>query len=174
MPYAELLRLTVLLIGGVGTALAIVSIGAATQDDDSTAVVIAAAWWTIALIGGVIAGTQARAAQGIAPALRSARAATSLPPESEGKIAFSRLWPIAAFALVCGGLAPIFPSVAIVGTGYAIFVALSWRRREAAVVAIEERDGVRFWVDSGSPFESVKLIRTPGLGRDRDPAGQTT
>ena len=39
------------------------------------------------------------------------------------------------------------------------------------MTAIEERDGVRFYVEPTSAFEPVKLIRTPGLGRDRMPAG---
>ena len=59
----------------------------------------------------------------------------------------------------------------IIGAGYALAVALSGRSREAAVTAIEERDGVRFYVEPTSVLEPVRLIRTPGLGRDRMPAG---
>ena len=36
---------------------------------------------------------------------------------------------------------------------------------------VEERDGVRFYVEPTSALEPIKLIRTPGLGRDRMPAG---
>ncbi len=39
------------------------------------------------------------------------------------------------------------------------------------MTAIEERDGVRFYVEPNSALEPIKLIRTPGLGRDRMPAG---
>ena len=40
-----------------------------------------------------------------------------------------------------------------IGAGYAILIALGWRRREAAVQAIEDRDGVRFHVEpsAGAP-----------------------
>jgi hypothetical protein len=94
-----------------------------------------------------------------------------MPPENPGRIAFQRLWPIGAFALVSAGLAWIWPGVAAIGAGYAILVALAWRRREAAVTAIEERDGVRFYVEPSSAFAPIRLLRTPGLGRDRAPAG---
>ncbi len=104
-------------------------------------------------------------------ALASARTATSLPVESPGRIAFQRLWPIGVFALVSAGLAWIWPQVAAVGAGYAILVALAWRRRDEAVTAIEERDGVRFYVEPSSAFSPVRLVRTPGLTRDRAPAG---
>ena len=42
--------------------------------------------------------------------------------------------------------------------------AAGWRRQEAAVAAIEERDGVRFYVDRTSPLSPIQLIRTPGFG----------
>ena len=65
-------------------------------------------------------------------------------------------------------LAP--PAVPVIGAGYALGVALAWRRREAAVTAIEERDGVRFYVEPGSALAPTHIVRTPGLGRDRAPA----
>jgi len=37
------------------------------------------------------------------------------------------------------------------------------------VTAIEERDGVCFYVEKGSAFEPIKLIRTPGLMRGDAP-----
>ena len=103
--------------------------------------------------------------------LAGARTATSLPPETPGRIAFLRLWPVGAFGILAGGLASIAPQIAAIGAGYAIGVALAWRHREAAVTAIEERDGVRFYVEPSSALEPLRLVRTPGLGRDRMPAG---
>ena len=171
MPFCDLLRVTVLLIGGVATALGAVTVLVADRDLDTTTLVVAGAWWPIAALLGVLLGRSARAGEAMSKALAGARTATSLPPESPGRIAFQRLWPIGAFALVSGGVAWIWPQVAAVGAGYAILVALAWRRREAAVTAIEERDGVRFYVEPSSAFGPIKLVRTPGLGRDRVPAG---
>ena len=58
-----------------------------------------------------------------------------------------RLWPIGAFALPVGIAGRFEPQIAAIGAGYAILVALAWRGREGAVAAIEERDGVRFYVE---------------------------
>jgi hypothetical protein len=99
--------------------------------------------------------------------LSRARMATSLPSESPTRIALQRLWPIAVTAVIAGGLGLFFPGVAIIGTGYALIVSLGWRTREAAVQAIEERDGVRFFVIPGSALKPIQLVRTPGLRSDR-------
>ncbi|MBA2240035.1 MAG: hypothetical protein H0W09_02135, partial [Solirubrobacterales bacterium] len=147
MLFGDLLRVTVLLIAGVATALGSISILTASSDGDTTALIVAAAWWLIAAIIGTWLGRSPHAAEAMSRALAEARTATSLPVESPSRIALGRLWPIGAFALTAGGLALAFPPVAVIGAGYAISVALIWRRREAAVTAIEERDGVRFYVE---------------------------
>jgi hypothetical protein len=77
----------------------------------------------------------------------------------------NRLWPLGVSALLAAGVSWIFPQVAAVATGYAILVALAWRRQEAAVTAIEERDGVRFYVVSTSPLRGISLVRAPGYRR---------
>ena len=171
MLFCDLLRSTVLLVAGVATALGAVSVVVANQDSDYTTLIVAGAWWTIAAVGGIVLGRSERAGQAMARVLAGARTATSLPSESPGRIAFQRLWPIGAFALISAGLAWIWPQVAAIGAGYAIGVALAWRRREQAVTAIEERDGVRFYVEPSSAFSPLRLLRTPGLGRDRTPPG---
>jgi hypothetical protein len=171
MTYGDLLRLTVLLAGGAATVLAAVTVIAAQQDSDTTTLIVAGAWWSIAVIGGLVVGRSARAVEAVRAVLAGARTTTTLPSDNPGRVALSRLWPIGLFALVAGGIGFVFPGVAAIGTGYAIFVALAWRRRESAVVAVEERDGVRFYVEPGSALSPLTLVRTPGLGRDRDPAG---
>jgi hypothetical protein len=169
MLFSELLRITVLLIAGVATALGALAVLVTQAEDSSFAAIVGGAWWLIATVLGLILGTTARAAEAITPALRGARTATSLPDESDGRIAFMRLWPIGAFAVVCGVAGVILPQVAAIGSGYAILIALLWRRREDAVRAIEDRDGVRFYVEPSSAFEPLRLVRTPGLYRDLPP-----
>ena len=171
MLFVDLLRVTVLLVGGVATALGTVTVLVGVQRIDQTALIVAGSWWVVAAGIGVYLGRSSRAADGVRRLLAGARTTTSLPPESPGRIALQRLWPVGVFTLIAGGLAPVFPQVPAIGAGYAIAVALSWRRREAAVTAIEERDGVRFYVEPSSGLEPLKLVRTPGLGRDRMPAG---
>jgi hypothetical protein len=171
MLFVDLLRLTVLLIGAAATVLGVVTALTIGRDSSTGTLIFAGAWWTVAILLGAALGSSGRAAMSMSRALASARTMTSLPTESAGRIAFLRLWPIGAFALIVGGLAFVYPQVAAVGAGYAILTALAWRNRERVVSAIEERDGVRFYVEPGSAFQPVKLIRTPGLGRDRMPAG---
>ena len=56
------------------------------------------------------------------------------------------------------------PQVSAIATGFAIIWSLAWRRQEAAVAAIEERDAVRFYVERTSPLAAIQLVRTPGFG----------
>lgn len=167
MPYTDLLRLTVLLAAAEATALGAIASIAAGRDDDTTTLLVAAAWWLIAVIVGLRLGRPSRAADGVREALARARTATALPQETPGRIALGRLWPIGATAIAAGILGIFFPGVAAIGAGYALLVALAWRTREAAVLGVEHRDGVRFYVEPGSALRPITLIRTPGLTSGR-------
>ena len=167
MPYTDLLRITVFLTGAEATALGAITALAAGRDGDATTVYVAAAWWLTALVLGMYLGRPARAADGVRDALVRARTATSLPPESPARIAAIRLWPIGLTALVAGALGVIYPGVAAIGAGYALLVALMLRTREAAVLGIEQRDGVKFYVVPNSALRPIELVRTPGLRNDR-------
>jgi hypothetical protein len=171
MLFTDLLRLTVLLVGGEATALGAITVVAANQLDDTLTLIVAVGWWAVAVAIGLFYGRPERAAEAMSRPLAGARTQSSLPPESSLRIALIRLWPLGAFALLAGGFAWIWPQVAAIGAGYALLTALAWRNREAAVTGVEDRDGVRFYVEPSSALEPVKLVRTPGLGRDRDPAG---
>lgn len=172
MAFTDLLRTTVLLTGGSATALAAVTALAANREDDTLTLLVAAGWWTIALIAGLILGRPSRAAEALSPVLSRARTTSALPEtERPGQAALARLWPIGLFALVAGGLGFVLPGVSAIGTGFALAAALAWRAREAAVTAIEDRDGVRFYVEPGSALQPVTLVRSPGLRRDRPPPG---
>jgi hypothetical protein len=171
MPFCDLLRSTVLLAAGAATVLGLVTVVSANQADDTRALLVAGVWWTIAAVAGFILGRGPRSANAVREVLAGARTTPTLPTDNPNRVALARLWPIAAFAVVAGGLGFVFPGVAAIGTGYALLVALMWRGRDSAVTAVEERDGVRFYVEPGSALEPLTLVRTPGLGRDRHPAG---
>jgi hypothetical protein len=172
MAFCDLLRMTVLLAAGAATALAAVTVISASSAQDTLTLYVAAGWWVAAVVGGIVLGRPARAAEAMRPALAEARTATALPSlGSPTGAALARLWPLAAFAVIAGGAGLVFPGVAAVGAGFALGAALTLRAREGAVAAIEERDGVRFYVEPGSALQPVKLVRTPGLRRDRSPPG---
>ena len=167
MPFTDLLRVAVLLVGGEATALAAITALAANRDHDTTTLLVAAAWWLIALLAGLYLGRPSRAADGVRDALARARTATSLPPDSPGRIVLARLWPIGVTAIGAGALGFVFPGVAAIGAGYALLVSLAWYSREAAVLAIEQRDGVKFYVVPSSALRPIELVRSPGLRSDR-------
>jgi hypothetical protein len=167
VPYTDLLRVTVFLTGAEATALGTIAMVGANRAGDTTAVLVAAAWWLASLAIGIYLGRPERAADDVRDALSRARTATSLPQESPARIAAGRLWPIVLTALLAGGLGLFFPGVAAIGAGYALIVSLAWHTREAAVLGIEHRDGVKFYVVPTSALRPVELVRTPGLRSDR-------
>ncbi|HMI81749.1 MAG TPA: hypothetical protein VK480_08170 [Solirubrobacterales bacterium] len=163
MPYTDLLRVSVFITAAEATALGAIAAVAANRDGETTIVLVAAAWWLVSLAIGIYLGRPQRAADGVREALARARSATSLPDQNPGRIAFSRLWPIALTAVTAGVLGVFFPGVAVVGAGYALIVSLAWHTREAAVLAVEQRDGVKFYVVPSSALQPIELVRTPGL-----------
>jgi hypothetical protein len=167
MPYSDLLRITVLLTGADATALAAITAIATNRDSDTTTLVVAAVWWLASVVIGLYLGRPKRAVEAMRDGLAGARTATSLPPESPAKIAFARLWPVGLTAVVAGALGVFFPGVAAIGAGYALLVSLAWHSREDAVLAIEQRDGAKFYVVPNSALRPIQLVRAPGLRSDR-------
>ena len=167
MPFTDLLRITVFLTGAEATALGAISALAVSRSGDTTALIVAAAWWAIAFALGLYLGRASAAADGVRDALARSRTATALPEESPARIAAIRLWPIGLTAIAAGGLGVLYPGVAVVGAGYALLVTLAMRTREAAVLGIEHRDGVKFYVVPNSALRPIELVRTPGLRSDR-------
>lgn len=167
MPYTDLLRVTVFLTGAEATALGAIGALAANRNGDTTTILVAAGWWLASLAIGIYLGRPARAADDVRDALARARTATSLPPDPPARIALGRLWPIGVTAVLAGGLGIFFPGVAVIGAGYALIVSLAWHTREAAVLGIEHRDGVKFYVVPNSALRPIELVRTPGLRSDR-------
>lgn len=167
MPYTDLLRIAVFLTGAEATALGAIAALGANREGSTATILVAAAWWSASLAIGIYLGRPGRAADQVRDPLARARTATSLPPESAARIALGRLWPIALTAVLAGALGVLYPGVAVIGAGYALIVALAWHTREAAVLGIEQRDGVKFYVVPNSALRPVQLVRTPGLRSDR-------
>jgi hypothetical protein len=166
MQYKDLLRGMVLLVAGVATALAAVSAVALNDQRDDLLAAAMMVWWIVAAGFGAYAGRPEAAAEAVRPPLANSKSAMALPVQEGARAFFARVWPILLFALVAGGLGPFLPQVSAIATGFALGVALSWRNREAAVTAVEDRDGVCFYVEPGHAFQPVELVRTPGMRRD--------
>lgn len=163
MRFTEFLRTTVLLSAGAATALAAVTLAALANDGDALIVPVVAGWWAIAGILGIWLGRRAETSPPIASLLASARTQTMLPEVNPGRTLINRLWPLLLSTVGAGGLAFVFPQAPAVAAGFALIWALAWRRQSSAVVAIEERDGARFYVERTSPLRAIRLVRTPGF-----------
>jgi hypothetical protein len=162
--FAEFLKATVLLSAGTATLLAAVTVIGLSRDPDRALLLFSVFWWVGAVGVGIWLGRRADTSPPIARLLATARTQTTLPELRPGTTIVNRLWPLLLYALVFSVLGVFRPSVAAVAAGGAIIWALAWRRQERAVTAIEERDGARFYVDRTSPFQPIRLIRTPGFG----------
>jgi hypothetical protein len=162
--FGDFLKATVLLSAGAATALAAIAVIGISQEPDGPLIAVSAGWWVVATLIGLLLGRRAETSPPIARLLAGARSQTTLPELNPGRTLLNRLWPLLISTLGAGVLAVFEPQVAGIAAGFAIIWALAWRRQEAAVAAIEERDGVRFYVDHTSPLSPIQLIRTPGFG----------
>lgn len=163
MRFADFLRTTVLTSAAAASALAAVTVAAAAADGDALIVPVAAGWWALAGLIGMWMGRRAEASPPIASLLSSARMQPSLPEVNPARTILNRLWPLLVSTIGAGALAFVLPQVPAVATGFAIIWSLAWRRQASAVVAIEERDGARFYVQQTSPLTPIRLVRTPGF-----------
>ena len=167
MRFVDFLRTAVLLCAGSATALAAVTVLAASADTSGNVLVLViAGWWLIASLIGAWMGRMAETNSPIARLLASAKSTTSLPEQRPGQLLLNRMWPLLLSTILALGLGLFQPQVPGIATGFAIIAALAWRRQEAAVSAIEERDGVAFYVEPTPPLKPIKLVRAPGFRRD--------
>jgi hypothetical protein len=161
----------VFISAGAATALAAVTVAGAANRDESLLVPVIAAWWAAATLIGLWLGRKHTTSPPIAGLLAQARAATAttLPEMRPGMVLLNRLWPLLISTIAAGGVAFLAPQVAGIACGFAIIWALAWRHQEKAVTAIEERDGVAFFVERTSPFQPIQLVRTQAFRRDVAP-----
>jgi hypothetical protein len=164
--FVDLLKTTVMLSAGAATMLAIITVIAATGANDNTLVLIGAGWWVAASVIGIALGRRAQVTTSIGRLLADAKVATMLPEHRPGAVILNRLWPLLLSTVAAGALGFLFAQVPAVACGFAIIWSLAWRRQDAAVLAVEERDGVTYYVERTSPVRPIQLVRTPGFRRE--------
>lgn len=171
MRFVDFLKTTVLACAGAATALATAAVAAAAADQDATLLVFSAVWWVVAGLVGIRLGRRAETTPPIERLLATARSSATLPEQGRpGRMLLNRLWPLLVLLVGSAALALVFPQVPAIAAGFAEIWSLSWRRQDAAVTAIEERDGVAFFLERTSPFRPIQLVRTPGFRRIAPPA----
>jgi hypothetical protein len=161
--FVDFLRTAVLLSAGAATALAAITVLAAAESSEESLVLVAVGWWVLATAAGMRLSRRAQTTPPIARLLASAKASTTLPEHHPSAILLNRLWPLVLFTLLAGGLGFLAPQVPGIAAGFAIVWSLAWRRQDAAVAAIEERDGACFYVRRTSPVRAMELVRAPGF-----------
>ncbi|HUR83823.1 MAG TPA: hypothetical protein VMY78_00635 [Solirubrobacteraceae bacterium] len=168
MRFVDFLRGAVLLCAGAATALAAVTVLAAGADEESTDTLILfiAGWWLAAGMIGAWLGRRAETNSPIANLLANAKSTMSLPEQRPGSLLINRMWPLLLSTILALGLGLVAPQIPGIACGFAIIGSLAWRRQEAAVSAIEERDGVAFYVEPTPAHKPIKLVRAPGFRRD--------
>lgn len=166
MRFVDFLRVTVMLSGAAASVLAVVCVAGATNNDEAVLVLGIAGWWVLASAVGLFLGRRAATNPPITRLLADAKAATMMPEHRPGNTILNRLWPLLVLTVLAGGIAFIAPQIPGIAAGFAIIWALAWRRQDAAVEAIEERDGVTFYVEKTAPHKPMRLVRTPGFRRE--------
>lgn len=166
MRFVDFLRAAVLLCAGSATALATLTVLRASSTDDPVLVGFIFGWWLIAGTIGMWLGRRAETNSPIARLLASAKSTTSLPEQRPGSLLLNRMWPLLASTVLALGFGLFAPQVSAIACGFTIIGALAWRRQEAAVTAIEDRDGVAFYVEPTPAMKPIRLVRAPGFRRD--------
>ena len=166
MRFVDFLRTAVLLCAGSATVLATLTVLSASSEEDSVLTGFIVGWWVTAAMIGMWLGRRAETNSPIARLLASAKSTSSLPEQRPSSMLLNRMWPLLLSTVIALGLGLFAPQIPAIACGFAIIGALAWRRQEAAVTAIEERDGVAFYVQPTSPLKPIQLIRAPGFRRD--------
>jgi len=161
--FVDFLRSTVLLSAAAATALAAVTVIASENRGEPRPALLSIGWWAITAAAGLILGRRSAATPAIARLLANAKSTTTMPEHRPGLTLANRLWPLLVLTLVSGALAFLQPQIPGIAAGVPIVLALFWRRQDAAVAAIEDRDGVRFYVQRASPLRPMTLERAPGF-----------
>jgi hypothetical protein len=167
MRFVDFLRATVLLSAGAATTLGVLTIVAAGSTEQEGVVPYMVGWWVLATLIGTYVGRRNEVNPPIAKLLADAKAATMMPEVRPGTTMANRLWPLFVVVVAAGALSFLGPQIPGIATGFTIIWSLAWRRQESAVQAIEERDGVSFFVERSSPVAPMEVVRVPGLRRER-------
>jgi hypothetical protein len=163
MPFSDFIRSTVLLCAGSATTLAIVAVLSAAVAHDPGSLAVPFVWWACATGLGLALGWRGGATPQIARLLADARHSNTVPEPRPGLILVTRLWPLLIGTLVACALSSVAAQIPGIAAGFPIVSALAWRAQYAAVLGVEGRDGVRFYVDRKPFWRAISLTRTPGF-----------
>ncbi|MBJ7353348.1 MAG: hypothetical protein JHC98_00850 [Thermoleophilaceae bacterium] len=163
MRYCDYLHSCVLLIGSSALALILISAGSLAGNGGTTLVILSSAWIVLSIVAGLWIGGGPHIQESVRAVLSKSRPEPIFPKIEPPAVLLSRLWPVLAITILAAVTSYWFPQLAVAAAGYGLLWALAWRRQSDAVLAIEERDAVHFWIVRSSPFAPPKLVRVPAM-----------
>lgn len=163
MRYCDYLHSCVLMIGSAALALLLVSAGTLAWYGSAMMIVLSGAWVVICVGCGLWLGRGASVQESVRQLISKSRPEPIFPKIEPSAVLLSRLWPVLAITLVAALSSYWFPQLAVAAGGYGLLWALAWRKQSDAVLAIEERDLVHFWIVRSSPMHPPKLVRVPAM-----------
>jgi hypothetical protein len=163
MRYCDYLHTSVLMIGSSALALILISAGSLAADGGETMLILSGIWLAIAVLVGLWIGRGASVQEPVRALLSTSRPEPIFPLLEPAAVLLSRLWPVLAITLVAAISSYWFPQLAVAAAGYGLLWALAWRKQSDAVLAIEERDAVHFWIVKNSPLKPPKLVRVSAM-----------
>lgn len=173
MRFTDLLHAGALLAAAAGTVLGGASVAAGITQAEQDIVLFCTVWWLVAATAAVFLRRSGEPTRAVRRLLTDARPLRELPEPRVARTLVYQLWPLALATLVAlVGTAAWGPQVAGVAAAFPIVTALQWRLQEDAVRAVEERDGVAYYVKPARPLEPVVLLRGPGLRREVPRGGE--
>lgn len=161
MTFTSFLKATVLACAASATLLGLLALAGASAAYDGLVIPIAAGWWIVAAMAGIFLGRSSSTSPAIGSLLADAPISPSLPDSHPSRTLFNRLWPLLVATVGAAAFVTSAPQIPAIASGFPIIWALAWRRQARAVSAIEQRDGVRFFIERTSPLKPIKLVRTP-------------
>ncbi len=163
MRYCDYLHGCVLLVGSAAIALILISAGSLAWFAGSTLTLISIAWLVICVASGLWLGRADAVQEPVRELLAHSRPEPVFPQIEPAAVLLGRLWPVLALTLVAAVSTYWFPHLAVATAGYGVLWSLAWRKQSGAVLAIEERDLVHFWIVRSPWLKAPRLVRVPAM-----------
>ncbi|MFT4050465.1 MAG: hypothetical protein QM648_11610 [Solirubrobacterales bacterium] len=163
MRYCDYLHSCILMIGSAALALLLVSAGSLAWYGSTLMIVLSISWIVICVGCGLWLGRGGEVQDAVRELLSRSRPEPIFPHIEPSAVLLSRLWPVLVITVVAAISSYWFPQLAVAAAGYGLLWALAWRKQSDAVLAIEERDLVHFWIVRSSPTRPPKLVRVPAM-----------
>lgn len=163
MRYCDYLHGCVVLVGSAAAALILIAAASLAWFAGTTLIICSIAWLVICVLWGLWLGRADAVQEPVRQLLSHSRPEPIFPQIEPAAVLLGRLWPVLAITLVAAISTYWIPHLCVAAAGYGVLWALAWRKQSGAVLAIEERDLVHFWIVKSPSMRPPKLVRVPAM-----------